>query len=305
MGKNQAKLGIAFLFTLIMGLLGGWLFVNRKKSTEKLARLHGWRIWDFLHSYIYLKWTASYVKLTKYVLEHPHVFPKWLYWGAGNRLMQTHHSKVITTETARRLIDVKEPIVIKNPEQVLPFEMARDVILKNSEHIVVTDCVCRKAAENPCQPIDVCLYLSEPFADFLIEHKKDNARRIDVDEALEILEREHKRGRVHTAWFKNVLGNRLYAICNCCSCCCQGLRAIPFGFEVVVSSGYTARVDEGACALCGDCVSACQFGAIAIADSVKINEDKCKGCGICTEICPSEAIELQKDDRKPRPLVLP
>lgn len=293
-----------FILALAIGLLGGWLFMSRKESTKKLARFHGWRIIDFLHSYFYLKWTATYLRPVKYVLEHPNFFPERIR-SAGEKLIQTHHSKVITTETARRLVDVRQPIAIKNPEQVVPFERARDIILKNSDHIAVTDCACRLISESPCQPIDVCLVLGEPFVDFVVEHKKGNARKVDAPEALAILEREHKMGRVHTAWFKDVAGDRLYSLCNCCADSCLGLHALSHGFEVVASSGYTAHVDDDACALCGDCVSACQFGAIAMADLVEINEDKCKGCGVCVETCPSRAIELHEDPRKPGPLVLP
>jgi hypothetical protein len=40
-----------------------------------------------------------------------------------------------------------------------------------------------------------------------------------VAEALDLLRAEHERGHLHSAWFKDVMLNRFYAICNCCKCC--------------------------------------------------------------------------------------
>ncbi|MDI6717194.1 MAG: 4Fe-4S binding protein [Actinomycetota bacterium] len=296
--RKWAIIGLAFLFAAC-----GWLFLNRKESTRKLATFHKRHPISFLHIYGYLKWMPVYLRPIKYVLEHPKYFPRWLYNRAGNRLMQTHHSKVITIDTAKQLIDIKEPIRVSNPENVLPFERARDIILDNPNSIAVMDCSCRQISSNPCQPLDVCMVLGEPFVSFVVEHKKGRSRRVDVNEALEILEREHKRGRVHTAWFKDVAGDRLYSICNCCSCCCLGIKGLKHGFEVVASSGYTAKVDNDTCTLCDTCRTACQFEAIDIlVDSIYVNEDKCKGCGVCAEVCPTNAISLHEDVKKPSPL---
>ncbi len=305
MSKKAKKWSPVSIVLVGLSLLGSWIFLNRKESTSKLARFHGRNVIDFIHSYFYFKWQTIYLRPVKYVLEHPHLFPRRMYRSAGERLMQTHHSKVITTATAKKLVDVKEPIAVKNPEQVIPFEQARDIILENSDHLAVTDCACRQLSEHPCEPIDVCFVLGEPFVDFVVEHKTGNTRRVDSGEALAILEREHERGRVHTAWFKDVAGDRLYSICNCCSCCCLGLRAVSLGFGVVASSGYTAQVDEDTCTLCGSCVEACQFKAVEMDDSIIINSSKCKGCGVCIEGCPSDAIALKEDASKPAPLMLP
>lgn len=297
-GRIRGAIGLALV------LVAGALWSNRKDSTKALARFHGSRVHDLLHSYFYFRWNATYLKPVKYVLEHPEKFPERIYMGAGRRLMQTHHSKVLSTGTARRLVSIEEPVRMSNSEQVLPFDKARDIILENPGSIAVTECACRKIADDPCGPLDVCLVLGEPFVSFVVEHQKDGARRIDSDEALAILEREHERGRVHTAWFKDAAGDRLYSICNCCSCCCLGLHALSHGFDVVASSGYVAQVDDAGCVLCEECLDACNFGALSVTDAVEIDAGKCMGCGVCVSECPEDAITLQEDPTKAHPLLL-
>jgi heterodisulfide reductase subunit A len=54
-----------------------------------------------------------------------------------------------------------------------------------------------------------------------------------------------------------------------------------------------AVVAAAACTGCGDCVGACPFGAIALADGAAVVDGAgCKGCGACTPVCPEDAIDL-------------
>jgi hypothetical protein len=70
-----------------------------------------------------------------------------------------YHGKVLPLETARQLVSINKEIRLENLEQVIPFEKARDIILKNPDHIAVIDCPCRKGMESPCLPLDVCMII--------------------------------------------------------------------------------------------------------------------------------------------------
>ncbi len=51
------------------------------------------------------------------------------------------------------------------------------------------------------------------------------------------------------------------------------------------------RIDPEACDLCGLCIEACEFGALARAgERVLVFDELCHGCGLCRRVCPREAI---------------
>ncbi len=50
------------------------------------------------------------------------------------------------------------------------------------------------------------------------------------------------------------------------------------------------------CVGCGDCVSACQFGALSMNEQTglpEVDESKCTACGACVKACPKSVIELR------------
>ncbi len=291
----------------------------------------GWK--EFLHGWLYIRFPYLYISIG--TGEHPLARR----WGAQlaslvskligtsastptDRLLQaptpdrhlpvgpdghlnfadTYHGKVVPLPAARQLVSVREDVRIENLEKIIPYALARDIILKNPDHIVALECPCRAARAHPCLPLDVCLIIGEPFASYIIEHQTDRARWITQAEAAQILEAEDKRGHVHHAFFKDAMLGRFYAICNCCACCCGAMQAQRNNTPMLTSSGYVAQVDEALCQACGTCQEHCQFEALSIDLYSRVNMDICMGCGVCAGQCPEGAIKLVPAPARGEPL---
>lgn len=273
-------------------------------------RTPGYRLLDFLHGYVYARWPYLYIGIG--VGEHPlsprlaqltHLFSRLFPLrrsseNHGSKLTNlsiadTYHGKVVPLAAATQLVTVNEEIRLTNLEHIIPYDHARDIVLKNPDHIVVLDCPCRSARSNPCRPLDVCLIIGEPFASFVSEHHPEHTRWLTPDEAVEILRTEDERGHVHHAFFKDAMLGRFYAICNCCACCCGAMQAHRRGTPMLASSGYISYVDEDLCIGCGDCEDYCQFFALSLLDGhAVIDHALCMGCGVCVNHCEQGALSL-------------
>ncbi len=248
-----------------------------------------------IHGYIYGRWADEYIGFCIHTLL-PRMSPKFGQWWADH-----YHGKVLTTEQARCIVQLDHDIPLTDLEQVIPYPTAREIVLEGPPQITVLECPCRASRENPCQPTQVCMIVGD--GSFVLDHHPEKSRRLTQQEALDLLEAEHRRGHVHTAYFKDACNDRFYAICNCCSCCCGGLEAmVKHGVPMVTSSGYVAQVNEEACQACGDCETACPFEAITMGYTAEVNWDKCMGCGVCEGQCANGAIALRRDARKGVPL---
>jgi Pyruvate/2-oxoacid:ferredoxin oxidoreductase delta subunit len=311
---ETALLGIAiFAIVLLFALIALWIFGERGHlilpSTLRAARpKRGKRsgtpsgrkpsLLDTLHAYVYGRWTNQYI----YVLIN-WVMPRLDARGRQDHA-DTYHGKVLTPEHAAEIVTLDHDVNVRNAEHIVPYPIARDIVLQSPLAITLYECACRHARPNGgCKPTDVCMVIGEG-GNFQVEHNPHSARRITQAEALDILRAEHERGHVHSAWFKDALGNRMYAICNCCKCCCGGIEAMmKYGARSMVSSGFVAAIDTSNCTACGACVDACPFEAMTLNDSVaSVNRAKCMGCGVCQTQCVSEAIALMRDETKPAPL---
>lgn len=290
-------------------------------------RTENYSLFDFLHGYVYGRWPYLYIGIG--VGEHPlskRLAPFWNFLGnllsqngrkesppdaagsggdKGVSFADTYHGKVVPLQAATQLVTVQQDIRLPNLETIIPYARARNIVLKNPDHLVVLNCPCRSARENPCTPLDVCLIVGEPFAGFVLDHHPERARRITPDEAVEILKAEAERGHVSHAFFKDAMLERFYAICNCCSCCCGAMNAHRNGTPMLASSGYVSRVDEDLCISCGECEEYCQFGAIQVNGLTAVaDETACMGCGVCVLHCEQDALRLEGDPARGDPLEL-
>ncbi len=248
-----------------------------------------------LHAYVYGRWPYHYISFCIHTLL-PRMTPRLKRWWADR-----YHGKVLPTELARCIVRLDHDIERTDLDQIIPYPMARDLVLRASPRITLLECPCRAAREQPCTPTDVCLIVGG--GDFTLEHHPQRSRRLTREAALQLLEAEHRRGHVHTAYFKDACDDRFYAICNCCRCCCGGLEAmVEHGVPMVASSGYVAQVDEGACIACGDCEEACPFGAVQVNGRAAVSWARCMGCGVCEGRCETGAVRLVRDPRKGVPM---
>jgi hypothetical protein len=244
-----------------------------KKSTRELRKLFaegpdGWG--KFIYGYAYLKWVNwTFFNIRK---RFESIFPdhevkpccpgetinpeviELTEFIAANISPDTQHGKIVKLVDATKLVKLQKSISLINLEKVIPYKTARDLIVNNPDQIALIDCPCRMTKENPCKPVGVCMAVGEPYVSFALEHKINNAQKISQDEAVEILKAEDDRGHIHTAWFKDTLGGRMYCICNCCGCCCTSMRSHFVGIPLLASSGYLSQVGEN-CDGCGECES--------------------------------------------------
>jgi NAD-dependent dihydropyrimidine dehydrogenase PreA subunit len=250
-----------------------------------------------LHGYIYLRLQKKYLN---FLIKANPKSPGFV----RNYVTDHYHSKVLTQDQAKQIITLDREIPLQNLEQVIPHEIARSIVLNASPRIVAFECGCRHARPNPCQPTQVCLFIGEPYAAFMLEHHPREARELSQDEALQILEEEHKRGHLHSAWFKDAMMDRFYVICNCCKCCCGGIEnMVKFKSPQMASSGYVVEADTNKCEACGKCVDVCPFEALSLSDDhVELEWEKCMGCGVCVDQCPNEGLILKRDEKKGMPL---
>ena len=210
------------------------------------------------------------------------------------RLFEDYYRQVFRTSLAQqppvhRIIPVNE--TVRQDMAVHPFESAAGIV-SQARAWGVTDCICRKQQAlvgQPCDhPLDVCMVFSEMPRAF---DRAAGVRPLTQDEALATLRRAAEAGLVHSVSNSQA---GLWYLCNCCTCACAILRGLAeLGrANVIAASAFICQVDEEKCAGCGECVTRCVFGALAVDGIAEVDAVRCAGCGVCVVACPQEALGL-------------
>ncbi|MBE0701374.1 MAG: 4Fe-4S binding protein, partial [Acholeplasmataceae bacterium] len=167
----------------------------------------------------------------------------------------------LKTPIGRTFVD--EEAIEEHIIHVLDYEKATEVI-KTASHIGIGTCYCRHKKEHvneACDaPMEICMTFNDT-ASSLIKH--GYARKVDVDECLDLLEVAKQHNLVQ---FGDNVQKKVAFICNCCSCCCEALVAArKVGPSLAINSSSF---------ICN------------------IIEENCVGCAKCMEVCPVEAISM-------------
>ncbi len=99
----------------------------------------------------------------------------------------------------------------------------------------------------------------------------------------------------------------MVAVVRCNGTCANRPKIAEYSGLRTCTAMHACGAGETACGFgclgCGDCVAACQFGAIYINEETgipEVDEDKCTSCGACVKACPRHIIELRKKGPKGR-----
>jgi ferredoxin len=223
-------------------------------------------------------------------------------------LLQKYYSeslgKAVMTLKPPALRIVPAQKSISSKWKILAYEEVEGLIDKATS-VALADCHCRTAKRmlgGGCEaPDDVCILLDLWAVYF---EKNLNARKVSKDEAKDALRRAADAGLVHST--TNSQEGAMF-ICNCCGCCCAGLRAItqlkiPAAIAVAPSN-FIAEIAKSDCTGCGGCMSRCHVGALTLdSDTVDLMVENCIGCGACISVCPTQAISMIRRDRQSTPV---
>jgi Na+-translocating ferredoxin:NAD+ oxidoreductase subunit B len=176
---------------------------------------------------------------------------------------------------------------------VLPYERAEELV-RARKRFLVAPCICRTEhrmmGEGCDRPVETCLVF-DLGADFY--ERNGLGRRIDLDEALDILKQADRAGLV----LQPSNARKVINICCCCGCCCQVLKTLKRypAPATLVSSPFIAALDPETCKGCGVCVDRCQMDALEMnEDKVCLDPKRCIGCGLCVSTCPTGSLTLSR-----------
>ncbi|MFC2037317.1 hypothetical protein ACFLYD_05015 [Chloroflexota bacterium] len=127
---------------------------STRAFTQEARRTPGYSLFDWLHGYVYARWTYLYIGIGagKHPLARILAPPVRLLGrllpsrpdDGDDRITfaDTYHGKVVPLEAATQLVTVEEDVSLIDLEQAIPYALARDIVLQDPDHIVVLECPC-------------------------------------------------------------------------------------------------------------------------------------------------------------------
>jgi Pyruvate/2-oxoacid:ferredoxin oxidoreductase delta subunit len=285
-----------------------------KQSTKDLYKKHGWRVDRAIHNYIYFRYYYPYIKvLTTGVLALKNFMWFKPLVPVANFVFNRYHAKTLSMGDTKKIFSLNQDIrqISDENKRIVPFKYATKIIFQEPEFIAVMDCPCKKSTNAPKEDLNSCFMVGKA-AQFWLDNKKYNARKVTQKEAMDIIERLRKKNYITQAFFKVATGGSTGVICNCHPKYCLNIIASNMTKKlgkgvvpVAMHSGYSVKHDAAKCKSCGTCAQVCPFEAVVMKDGKRIYlKEECRGCELCVEKCPNGALSLYVDSAKPLPLDL-
>jgi formate hydrogenlyase subunit 6/NADH:ubiquinone oxidoreductase subunit I len=306
---EEGELLLEILAPVTCKQLAERLKVDEKSLSKKLEDLRRRRLL-FKKKEVYLFHMAMHGFFARIAKAKKEDIPEG-FWKAWDDFMPEVEQKMITRNIkvaqevpltgimtrivpARLAIDSNPNI---KPEDILPEEDIHAMLrMKGSQEVIaVSDCDCRIRAHRCDRPTLNCFEFGK-YAEFNL-NQSSSLKVVSIEEAIAISDEAERSGLLKSGGLMKQNGG---VLCNCCECCCNVMGAtIRYGVahQLRSPSRYRARVDEGACVGCQECVDRCFFGAIEmkkIPGSKKLKasviQEKCMGCGLCVIGCQQKAL---------------
>ncbi len=172
---------------------------------------------------------------------------------------------------------------VSDPRSVLPLDIVSEMV-KSEPLVAIAECYCRRARKivgKDCgHPLETCFTFNE-LAETLLE--AGLARRVDHDEALQIIRECEKAGLVH---FVDNAEGRIRSLCNCCPCSCVIFSVIKRGGgNAGGPSRFLIRYSGEEIPGLEACAQICPTGALSYNGRLAVDYKKCIGCGLCVNRC--------------------
>ena len=189
--------------------------------------------------------------------------------------------------------------------EVLTLDEAREVISRiHSEGytVAVGTCPCRRARN---QISDVLPNNTDMvfgiWAEEYLRNYPGLYNRLNLDEALELVEDFDRCGYLHQVYGFNSREGAAFVLCNCNRDVCVPLLAQKKrGYQAFRKGRALARVNPEACLgleECGVCRERCPFDARFFDDGKgEVDSDACYGCGLCVTTCKGSATTLERKE---------